>query len=203
MEYAFGEKHGTLALGLRERVTGSRQTTAGRCPSASAPSSAPSSSASCRSSSVRRRERARGFEPATRKGHLRHLVLRQASGPASSWSSWSRPISRDRPRGAGRPAGRGRARAPELRSRREQPRLGPGRVRADVPRRRHPFHRGEAGRPLVPDLSPSFFQTNTPGPSSSTAASARRPRSRRRAGVLGLYCAAGRSSSRWRPRLAR
>ena len=79
MEYAFGEKHGTLALGLRERVTGSRQTYRRTMPVRECPIFSPV---------VERilpvlvgfaaENGLEGFEPATRKGHLRHLVLRQA-----------------------------------------------------------------------------------------------------------------------------
>jgi 23S rRNA (uracil1939-C5)-methyltransferase len=79
MEYAFGEKHGALALGLREKVTSSRQTYRRTLPLRECPIFDP----------VVERifpvlvEFARGhglegFEPATRQGHLRHLVLRQA-----------------------------------------------------------------------------------------------------------------------------
>jgi len=79
MEYAFGEKHGTLALGLRERVTGSRQTYRRTMPIRECPIFGPVVG---RIFPVlvefARENRLEGFEPATRKGHLRHLVLRQA-----------------------------------------------------------------------------------------------------------------------------
>jgi 23S rRNA (uracil-5-)-methyltransferase RumA/MAF protein len=79
MEYAFGEKHGELALGLREKVTSSRQTYRRTLPLRECP---------IFGSAVERifpllvefarENRLEGFEPATGRGHLRHLVLRQA-----------------------------------------------------------------------------------------------------------------------------
>jgi len=79
MEYAFGEKHGTLALGLREKVTSSRQTYRRTLPIRECPIFGPVVE---RVFPVlvefARENRLEGFEPATRKGHLRHLVLRQA-----------------------------------------------------------------------------------------------------------------------------
>ncbi len=79
MEYAFGEKHGTLALGLREKVTASRQTYRRTMPIRECPIFGPVVG---RVFPVlvefARENRLEGFEPATRKGHLRHLVLRQA-----------------------------------------------------------------------------------------------------------------------------
>ena len=78
MEFAFGERHGALALGLRERATSSRQTYRRTLPLSQCPIFGPAA------------ERLfpvvlefagelglEGFEPATRKGQLRHLVLRQ------------------------------------------------------------------------------------------------------------------------------
>jgi 23S rRNA (uracil1939-C5)-methyltransferase len=78
MEFAFGEKHGELALGLREKATGSRQTYRRTLPLRECP---------IFSTVVERifpvfvefaaANGLEGYEPATAKGHLRHLVLRE------------------------------------------------------------------------------------------------------------------------------
>jgi 23S rRNA (uracil-5-)-methyltransferase RumA len=79
MEFAFGEKHGALALGLREKVTASRQTYRRTLPIGECPIFGPAVE---RVFPVlvefARENRLEGFEPATREGHLRHLVLRHA-----------------------------------------------------------------------------------------------------------------------------
>jgi len=74
MEFAFGEKLGELALGLREKVTASRQTYRRTLPLEVGPVVErvfPVVVEFARANSLE------GFEPATRKGHLRHLVLRE------------------------------------------------------------------------------------------------------------------------------
>ena len=78
MEFAFGEKLGELALGLREKVTASRQTYRRTLPLEVCPIIGPVVERVfpvvvefARANSLE------GFEPATRKGHLRHLVLRE------------------------------------------------------------------------------------------------------------------------------
>ncbi len=79
MEFAFGEKLGQLALGLREKVTARRQTYRRTLPLEECPIFGPVVE---RVFAVfldfARENRLEGFEPATRRGHLRHLVLRQA-----------------------------------------------------------------------------------------------------------------------------
>jgi 23S rRNA (uracil1939-C5)-methyltransferase len=79
MEFAFGEKFGELALGLREKVTARRQTYRRTLPLEECPIFSPVVE---RVFPVfhefARENRLAGFEPATRKGELRHLVLRQA-----------------------------------------------------------------------------------------------------------------------------
>jgi 23S rRNA (uracil1939-C5)-methyltransferase len=78
MEFAFGEKHGELALGLRERVTASRQTYRRTLPLGQCPIFGPAAERVFPVVVEFARERGlAGFEPATRKGHLRHLVLRR------------------------------------------------------------------------------------------------------------------------------
>ena len=79
MEYAFGEKHGALALGLRERVTSSRQTYRRTLPLRECPIFSPAVERIFPVLVAFARENGlEGFEPATRRGHLRHLVLREA-----------------------------------------------------------------------------------------------------------------------------
>jgi 23S rRNA (uracil1939-C5)-methyltransferase len=79
MEFAFGEKHGALALGLREKATGRRRQTYRRtlpldeCPifSPVVERVFPVLSGFARDHGLG------GFEPATGRGQLRHLVLRE------------------------------------------------------------------------------------------------------------------------------
>jgi len=79
MEYAFGEKHGELALGLRETVTSTRQTYRRTLPIGECPIFSPVVERVFPVFLDFARENGlEGFEPATRRGHLRHLVLRQA-----------------------------------------------------------------------------------------------------------------------------
>lgn len=79
MEFAFGEKLGELALGLREKTKTPRQTYRRTLPLEACPIFDPVVE---RVFPVfldfAREEGLDGFEPATLKGHLRHLVLRQA-----------------------------------------------------------------------------------------------------------------------------
>jgi 23S rRNA (uracil1939-C5)-methyltransferase len=78
MEFAFGEKHGALALGLRERVTSSRQTYRRTLPLGQCPLFGPAVEGLFPVLLEFAREHGlEGFEPATRKGQLRHLVLRR------------------------------------------------------------------------------------------------------------------------------
>jgi 23S rRNA (uracil-5-)-methyltransferase RumA len=78
MEFSFGEKLGELALGLREKVTSSRQTYRRTLPVGECPIFGPVVG---RVFPIvvefARANGLEGFEPATRKGHLRHLVLRE------------------------------------------------------------------------------------------------------------------------------
>jgi len=79
MEYAFGEKHGELALGLREKVTSTRQTYRRTLPIGTCPIFSPVVERVFPVFMDFARENGlEGFEPATRQGRLRHLVLRQA-----------------------------------------------------------------------------------------------------------------------------
>jgi 23S rRNA (uracil1939-C5)-methyltransferase len=79
MEFAFGEKFGELALGLREKVTSSRQTYRRTLPVGECPIFSPVVERVFPIILDFARENGlEGFEPATRRGHLRHLVLRHA-----------------------------------------------------------------------------------------------------------------------------
>ncbi|HDT14044.1 MAG TPA: 23S rRNA (uracil(1939)-C(5))-methyltransferase RlmD [Candidatus Aminicenantes bacterium] len=78
MEFAFGERHGELVLGLRERVKAKRQTYRRTLPVGECPIMGPVVERVFPVMADFARENAlEGFEPATRKGHLRHLVLRE------------------------------------------------------------------------------------------------------------------------------
>jgi 23S rRNA (uracil1939-C5)-methyltransferase len=79
MEFAFGEKFGELALGLREKVTSTRQTYRRTLPVVECPIFGPLVGRIFPVVLEFAHENGlEGFEPATRKGHLRHLVLRHS-----------------------------------------------------------------------------------------------------------------------------
>ncbi len=78
MEYAFGEKHGRLALGLREKTTSTRRTYRRTLPIGTCPIFSPVIERVFPVFTDFARENGlESFEPATGKGHLRHLVLRE------------------------------------------------------------------------------------------------------------------------------
>jgi 23S rRNA (uracil1939-C5)-methyltransferase len=193
MEFSFGEKHGALALGLREKATSTRQTYRRTLPVGECPIFGPV---------VERvfpvlldfagRHGLEGFEPATRAGHLRHLVLRvgKRTGELMVLLVTAELPEVDLDALAGRLA----AAAPELRS------------FVHVTNRRGSdlveFERTSlvAGVPFIEEkmaglsfrvYPPSFFQTNTAG------AERLYGRIRGAAGltaetrVLGLYCGSG------------
>jgi 23S rRNA (uracil1939-C5)-methyltransferase len=80
MEFAFGEKHGALALGLREKASGRRRQTYRRTlPLDECPIFSPVVGRVFPVlAEFARAHGLEGFEPATRRGELRHLVLREA-----------------------------------------------------------------------------------------------------------------------------
>jgi 23S rRNA (uracil1939-C5)-methyltransferase len=193
MEFAFGEKHGALALGLREKTTSTRQTYRRTLPIGECPIFGPA---------VDRvfpvlldfagRYGLEGFEPATRAGHLRHLVLRvgKRTGELMVLLVTAELPEVDLDALAGRLA----AAAPELRS------------FVHVTNRRGSdlveFERTflVAGVPFIEEklagltfrvYPPSFFQTNTAGAERLYGrireAAGLTPESR----VLGLYCGSG------------
>jgi 23S rRNA (uracil1939-C5)-methyltransferase len=193
MEFAFGEKLGELALGLREKVTARRQTFRRTLPLDECPIFGPVVG---RVFPVvlefARGQGLSGFEPATRKGDLRHLVLRQAKRTGELMAVL---VTADRP-GLDLPglAVRLAAAAPELRS------------FVHVTNSRgsdiveHEKVRVVAGTPFIEEklaglafriYPQTFFQTNTAG------AELLYGRIREEAGltpdsrVLGLYCGSG------------
>ena len=193
MEFAFGEKHGELALGLREKVTTSRQTYRRTLPLKECPIFGPVVE---RVFPVlvefARENRLEGFEPATRRGHLRHLVLRRG---ARTGELMVVLVTAELPATdlAGL-AGRLAAAAPELRS------------FVHVTNRRGSdlveFERSSlvAGVPFneekLAGLSfrvypPTFFQTNTAGAELLYRRIREEAPLENRSRVLGLYCGSG------------
>ncbi|NTU51937.1 MAG: 23S rRNA (uracil(1939)-C(5))-methyltransferase RlmD, partial [Candidatus Aminicenantes bacterium] len=193
MEFAFGEKLGALALGLREKVTSSRQTYRRTLPIRECPIFSP----------VVERvfpvliefARASGleaFEPATRKGHLRHLVLREGKRTGELMIIL---VTADLPETDLAPlAARLAAAAPELRS------------FVHVTNRRGSdlveFERTAlvAGAPFIEEklaglafriYPPSFFQTNTAGADLLYRSIREEAPLASDSRVLGLYCGGG------------
>jgi 23S rRNA (uracil1939-C5)-methyltransferase len=193
MEFAFGEKHGELALGLRERVMTSRQTYRRTLPLSECPIIGPVVGRVFPVVVDFAREHGlEGFEPATGKGHLRHLVLREGKRTGELMAVL---VTADLPElDLGPLAGRLAAAAPELRSFvYASSRRGADLVeleRTDL----------VAGVPFIEEklaglafrvYPPSFFQTNTAGAELLYGRlgdeAGLTPSSR----VLGLYCGSG------------
>lgn len=193
MEFAFGEKHGELALGLRERVTSSRQTYRRTLPLTECPVFGPAVE---RIFPVvvdfARENRLEGFEPATRQGQLRHLVLRQGKRTGELMAALVTAEIGDVDFGA--LAGRLAAAAPELVS------------FVHVTNRRGSdlveFERTRvvAGVPFIEErlsglsfriYAPSFFQTNTAGAELLYGRIAKAAGLTGASRVLGLYCGSG------------
>ena len=193
MEFAFGEKFGELALGLREKVTARRQTYRRTLPLEECPIFDPVVERIFPVVLDFARERGlEGFEPATGRGELRHLVLRQGkrTGELMAVLVTAGLGDLDLDGLADRLA----AAAPELRSF-VHVTCGRG---SDVVE--HETSRVVAGAPFVEERlagltfrihPPSFFQTNTAGAELLYArireAAALGPAGR----VLGLYCGSG------------
>jgi 23S rRNA (uracil1939-C5)-methyltransferase len=193
MEFAFGEKFGELALGLREKVTARRQTYRRTLPLEECPIFGPVVERVFPVFRAFARENGlEGFEPATRRGQLRHLLLREGKRTGEIMAVL---VTADLP-GADLSglAGRLAAAVPELRS------------FVHVTNNRgsdiieHERTQVVAGTPFIEEKlagltfrihPPSFFQTNTAGAEllygrirdeASLSAGAR---------VLGLYCGSG------------
>jgi 23S rRNA (uracil1939-C5)-methyltransferase len=193
MEFAFGEKFGELALGLRERVTSSRQTYRRTLPVGECPIFGPVVGRIFPVFLDFARENGlEGFEPATRKGHLRHLVLRAGKRTGELMVILVTAGSPEIDLAA--LAGRLAAAAPELRS------------FVHVTNSRGSdlveFERSSlvAGVPFIEErlaglafrvYPPSFFQTNTAGAELLYRRIGLEAPLTRESRVLGLYCGSG------------
>jgi 23S rRNA (uracil1939-C5)-methyltransferase len=193
MEFAFGEKFGELALGLREKVTARRQTYRRTLPLEECPIFGPAVE---RVFPVfvefARKNNLEGFEPATRGGHLRHLVLRQGKRTGELMAILVTADIGDIDLAA--LAGRVAAAAPELRS------------FIHVTNSRGSdlveFERTQlvAGIPFIEErlsglsfriYPPSFFQTNTAGAELLYGRIGGEVPLSKESRVLGLYCGSG------------
>jgi 23S rRNA (uracil1939-C5)-methyltransferase len=193
MEFAFGEKHGRLALGLRERVTTSRQTYRRTLPVGTCPIFGPVVERVFPVFLEFARENGlQGFEPATGKGHLRHLVLRRAQRTGELMVI----LAAAELGGIGLDAlaGRVAAAAPEMRSF----------VHVDSRRGsdivEYERSRVVAGVPFIEErlagrtfriYPPSFFQTNTAGAELLYRRIGAEAGLTQDSRVLGLYCGSG------------
>lgn len=193
MEFAFGERFGELALGLRERVTTRRQTYRRTLPLEECPLFGPAVGRVFPVFLEFAREHGlEGFEPATRRGQLRHLVLRRGQRTGELMAVLVTADLRGPDLSA--IAGRLAAAAPELRS---FVHVANSRGSDIV---EHERSRVVAGAPFIEERMagltfrihpPSFFQTNTAGAEllygRIREAAALSADSR----VLGLYCGSG------------
>ncbi len=193
MEFAFGEKHGELALGLRERVTSSRQTYRRTLPLAECPVFGPVVERLFPVVVDFARENGLGgFEPATRQGHLRHLVLRQGkrTGELMAVLVTAELGEID----LGTLAGRLAAAAPELRSF-VHVTNSRGSDLVEFERTRVvtgvPFIEERLAGLFFRIHPPSFFQTNTAGAELLYGRIGEAAGLTKTSRVLGLYCGSG------------
>ena len=193
MEFAFGEKFGELALGLRERVTTSRQTYRRTLPVGECPIFGPSVE---RIFPVfidfARANGLEGFEPATRKGHLRHLVLREGKRTGELMVLL---VTAELPELDLAPlAGRLAAAEPGLRSF-VHVTNGRGSDLVEFERMRLiagvPFIEERLARLAFRIYPPSFFQTNTAGAELLYGRIGEEAPVTKASRVLGLYCGSG------------
>jgi 23S rRNA (uracil1939-C5)-methyltransferase len=193
MEFAFGERHGELALGLRERATSSRQTYRRTLPLDECPLFGPLAGRLFPAFlDFAREHRLEGFEPATRRGHLRHLVLRRGQRTDELMAIL---VTAELPGvGLERLAERLAEAAPELRSfvhvtnhrgsdlvEFERTRLVSG----------VPFIEERLAGLSFRIYPPTFFQTNTAGAELLYRRIAEDAPITRASRVLGLYCGSG------------
>ncbi|MGB8957558.1 MAG: 23S rRNA (uracil(1939)-C(5))-methyltransferase RlmD [Candidatus Aminicenantales bacterium] len=193
MEFAFGEKFGELALGLRERVTTSRQTYRRTLPIGECPIFGPSVERIfpvfldfARGSGLE------GFEPATRKGHLRHLVLREGKRTGEVMVLL---VTAELPELDLAPlAGRLAAAEPGLRSF-VHVTNGRGTDLVEFEKMRLvagvPFIEERLARLAFRIYPPSFFQTNTAGAELLYERIGEEAPVTKASRVLGLYCGSG------------
>ena len=193
MEFAFGEKFGALALGLREKVTARRQTYRRTLPLEECPIFGPVVDRVFPVFVDFAREKGlEGFEPATRKGELRHLVLRQGKRTGELMAVLVTVEAPDIDLSL--LAGRLMAAAPELRS------------FVHVTNKRgsdiveHEMTRIVAGAPFIEEklaglvfriYPQTFFQTNTAGAELVYRRIREEAPLARDSRVLGLYCGSG------------
>lgn len=193
MEFAFGERHGQLALGLRERATSSRQTYRRTMPLEECPIFGPAVERIFPVIVDFARERGlEGFEPATRRGQLRHLVLRrgQRTGEVMAVLVTAEIGEIDLAGLAGRVA----AAAPELRSfvhvtnsrGSDLVEFEKTRVISGVP-----FIEERLAGLSFRIYPPSFFQTNTAGAELLYRRIGEDSGLTKTSRVLGLYCGSG------------
>jgi len=193
MEFAFGERHGELALGLRERVTASRQTYRRTLPIRTCPIFSPVVERVFPVVLEFARENGlEGFEPATGRGHLRHLVLRHAKRTGELMVVLATAGIGEA--GLDALVGRLGPAAPEMRSFvHVTSRRGSDIVEYDRAR-------VVAGVPFIEErlagrtfriYSPSFFQTNTAGAELLYRRIGEEAGLAGESRVLGLYCGSG------------
>ena len=193
MEFAFGEKFGELALGLRERVTASRQTYRRTLPVGECPIFGPAVErvfpVFLDFAQVNGLE---GFEPATRKGQLRHLVLREGKRTGELMVLL---VTAELPEIDLAPlAGRLAAAEPALRSF-VHVTSGRGSDLVEFERMRLvagiPFIEEKLAGLMFRIYPPSFFQTNTAGAELLYRRIGEEAPLTKASRVLGLYCGSG------------
>ncbi len=193
MEFAFGEKFGELALGLREKATSSRQTYRRTLPVGECPIFSPVVGRVFPVLLDFAREHGfEGFEPATRRGQLRHLVLREGkrTGELMAILVTAELAEIDLAELAGRLA----AAAPELRS---FVRVSNSRGSDLVEFERTllvagvPFIEEKLGGRTFRVYPQSFFQTNTAGAELLYRRIGEAASLQKESRVLGLYCGSG------------
>jgi 23S rRNA (uracil1939-C5)-methyltransferase len=194
MEFAFGEKHGELALGLREKATSSRQTYRRTMPVVECPIFGPLVQRVFPVVLEFARENGlEGFEPATRKGHLRHLVLRHSRRTGELMVILVTAKLEDES-GLSALAERLREAAPELRS---FVHVTNSRGSDIVEHERTeivsgvPFIEENLGGRTFRIYPPSFFQTNTAGAELLYERIREEAPLTAESRVLGLYCGSG------------
>ena len=193
MEFAFGERFGELALGLRERTTTSRQTFRRTLPVRECPIFGPSVERIFPIfTDFARASGLEGFEPATRKGQLRHLVLREGKRTGELMVLL---VTADQPELDLAPlAERLAAAEPGLRSF-VHVTNGRGTDLVEFEKTRLvagvPFIEERLARLAFRIYPPSFFQTNTAGAELLYERIGKEAPVTKASRVLGLYCGSG------------
>ena len=193
MEFSFGEKLGELALGLREKTTSTRQTYRRTLPVGECPIFGPVVTRIFPAvTDFAHANGLEGFEPATRKGHLRHLVLREGKRTGELMVILVTAALPELDFGA--LAGKLAAAAPEIRS---FVHVSSSRGSDLVEFERM---RLVAGVPFIEErlaglafrvYPPSFFQTNTAGAELLYRRIGAEAPLTKESRVLGLYCGSG------------